>query len=586
MNCFSTKVSNRTPRELPQGLKYNILYPEYNVTKFEKATKKIVKGTNIILIRKKLRNENYSYAKKYPWIKTISFNLSTSKDKEYFCVQINNKNSKDPNKILIFSNGENSNICGMIPFLTDLSSYLRINILVYEYPELEANLNLYEKEQEMLQSTLTVISYAYALNSNKSIILMGYSTGVYLNLKVVEILINKSKSFKSKLKHIINISPMWCFDSSFSKKIFHYRKYSNFIKNIIKIINLKLKISTFISHGVKDDQIGYMITMKICSRLNFVYEWYPKEGDHYNIILKDNYRRKLLQRLKKFLLVDNSILIGDELDDSVLYKITHEGIKVNITKDPNKLNTTINNNNTSFNKDLNISSGNFFFASEKKVNNIPEEKNEKKSLGIKSRKSIIKSENSSIMQDRKESGFSFLDISLQKMNINFGENIDEIKDEDDNSDEDDFNENKIINDNKNDIEPFYEKIKVKNEEENDNDSFEDEENEEKEKVVNKINIINNINIINTSLNKQNNNMNENNKDDNGIINIVSSIIKEKNEILNESINNSINNTNNKIDEKSEKGFLINDSFAVNNTMNNTGDKITFEISFRKEENNK
>ena len=329
----------------------------------------------------------------------------------------------------------------MIPILIDLSSYLKINIIAYEYPEIDDNISLYEKEQEMLQATLSVITYTYALLRNKSIILMGYSTGVYLNFKVVQLL-NKSNVFKNKLKHIINLSPMWCFHPSFSKKMFHNRKYANFISNIVKIINLKLQVSTFVAHGVKDDQIGYMISMKICSRMNFVYEWYPKEGDHYNIILKDTYRRKLLQRLKKFLSVDNSIIIGNEIDDTTLNKITNEGIKVSITKDPNKLTME---KNSSFNKDLDVSSGNFFFGNNKKNNsdsgdideniNITDE--EKKNSGNKSIKNIIINGCSPIV-DRKESGFSFLDISLQKMNIDFGENIDEIKDEEI-SDEDEFN---------------------------------------------------------------------------------------------------------------------------------------------------
>ena len=448
MNCFSTKSTNKTPKPLPPGLNYNKLFPQYNVSNLENESKKSLKGTNIIVSRQKLKNENNSYAKNYPWIKTVSFNLISSKDKkEYFCVKIDNKNCKDSHTILVFSNGENSNLCGMIPILTDLSSYLRINILAYDYPELDDNLSLFEKEQEMLQATLTVISYSYALHRNENIILMGYSTGAYLNLKIVQYLINKSRVFKSKLKHIINISPMWCFHPSFSKKIFHNRKYANFITNIVKIINLKLKISTFIAHGVKDDQIGYMISMKICSRTNFVYEWYPKEGDHYNIILKDLYRRKLLQRLKKFLSVDNSVIIGDELDDTALSKITNEGIKVNIMKDASKLSgNNINNISTSYNKDLDISSGNFFFGSDKKVNNsnininlINEEKAlEKKPTGNKSIKNIMVNESYNIIQERKESGFSFLDISLQKMNINFGENIDEMNNEE-NSDEDEFN---------------------------------------------------------------------------------------------------------------------------------------------------
>ena len=335
MNCFSSKTSNKTPKQLPPDLDYNKLFPDYKLEQKPNSIKKKLKGKNITLSQKKLINENYSYSKIYPWIKIITFKLKNDKEKKIICLKIKNSNCRDKNSILIFSNGENSNICGMIPFLTDLSSYLRINILIYEYPEIDDNANLEEKEEEMLDTTESVITYVYSLPKYQSIILMGYSTGVYLNFKVVELLINKSKTFTSKLKHIINISPMWCFHTSFSKKIFHFRKYANFITNLVKIVNLKLKISTFVSHGVKDDQIGYMITMKICSRLNFVYEWYPKEGDHYNIILKNTYRRKLLQRLKKFLSVDNNIIAGNELDNSALSKITHEGIKVNITKDFN-----------------------------------------------------------------------------------------------------------------------------------------------------------------------------------------------------------------------------------------------------------
>ena len=553
MNCFSTKSSNKIPKQIPPGYDSKTLFPDYKVEKYPNSIKKKVKGKNIILSQKKLINENYSYSKIYPWIKIVSFKLTTDNDKKFFCIKIKNKNSKDKNKVIIFSNGESSNVCGMIPFLIDLSSYLRINILAYEYPEIDENINLQEKEEELLEITMSIITYTYSLPKYKSIILMGYSTGVYLNFKVVELLTNKSKTFTNKLKHIINISPMWCFQSSFSKKIFHNRKYANFITNIVKLVNLKLKISTFISHGVKDDQIGYMITMKICSRLNFVYEWYPKEGDHYNLILKNTYRRKLLQRLKKFLSVDNSIIAGDELDNSALSKITNEGIKVNITKDTNK--------------DLDVSSGNFFFGSDKKNNtlskiNIINSSDENRTSANKAFKNKIKNESFSFL-DRKESGFSFLDISLQKMKLNFGEDIDEIKDEE--LSDDDGNNNVGI-------ESLY--AKLKNDDDNKNEDFEDDEEEEKESVINNINIINNINMIN---NNCNNNKNLNDKDD-GIIKIVSSIVKGKNEALNESINN-----------KNEKGFLINDSFAVNssniNTTNN-GDKYTFEISFRKDDINK
>ena len=225
-----------------------------------------------------------------------------------------NKNTKNPNKVIIFSNGESSNMCGIMPILIDLSSYLRLNIITYEYPKTNPGQGIFKKETDMYECALTVTSYVYASPEYKSFILMGYSTGVYLNYKIIELLINKSKKFVSKLKNIINISPMWCFDPTYAKKIFHNRKYSNFVSTLIKNTNLKLKVSSFISHGVKDNKIGYMISMNISSRLNFIYEWYPKEGDHYNILLSDIYRRKLFSRLQKFLSVED-FEFGNELDN-------------------------------------------------------------------------------------------------------------------------------------------------------------------------------------------------------------------------------------------------------------------------------
>ena len=43
MNCFNKKTTNKTPRELPSGLVYDKLYPNYNVTKFENSYKKKLK---------------------------------------------------------------------------------------------------------------------------------------------------------------------------------------------------------------------------------------------------------------------------------------------------------------------------------------------------------------------------------------------------------------------------------------------------------------------------------------------------------------------------------------------------------------
>ena len=110
------------------------------------------------------------------------------------CIKIINKNSKNPNKVIIFSDGETSDKCGILPILIDLSSYLRINIITYEYPKTNPGQGIFKKEQDMIECTLTVTSYVYASSEYKSFILMGYSTGVYINYKIIDYLSIKVKN--------------------------------------------------------------------------------------------------------------------------------------------------------------------------------------------------------------------------------------------------------------------------------------------------------------------------------------------------------------------------------------------------------
>ena len=409
---------------------------------------------------------------------------------------------------------------------------MRINIITYEYPKTNPGQGIFKKEQDMIECTLTVTSYVYASSEYKSFILMGYSTGVYINYKIIELLINKSKKFVSKLKNLINISPMWCFDSSFAKKIFHNRKYSNFVSTLIKNTNLKMTVSSFISHGVKDNKIGYMISMNICSRMNFVYQWYPKEGDHYNILLKNIYRRKLFKRLQKFLSVED-LPKGNEFDNSVISRITNQGIKVNITKD-------INN--------LNVSSGNFFFKN-------GDDKSDSQILS-NGKKYKIKGNNNI---SRKESGFSFLDISIHKhINTNeIGNDINEINDEEDFDKDDNENEDEDVNNKNLDmVNDIYDENEV-------------DEDDEKDNLNNNIN--NNMNIKNVKKNL-NNDLYTKIEGEDKIIEVVSSVVT----------NEELKNISDDEDEKKEdkKGYLINDSFGFVAPP----EKMNKELSLRKDGN--
>ena len=90
------------------------------------------------------------------------------------------------------------------------------------------------------------------------------------------------------------------------------------------------------------------------------------------IILSDDtvdlYNPKVVRSAKGMLFKTN-VIIRDivsfikEIDDYQIYGTdVNEGININIMKDPNK---SISGNGNSFSKDMNISSGDFFFASDK-----------------------------------------------------------------------------------------------------------------------------------------------------------------------------------------------------------------------------
>ena len=145
MSCFNNRNDEISVPALPQGYEYETFFPKYKISKPNNQNKVQLTGTRISVSDKILENEYCNYSKKYPWIEVKCFELIQPSGK-YVCIKIDNKNSKNNNKIIIFNNGESSNICGILPILIDLSSILRLNIITYEYPKTNNNQNLNKKE--------------------------------------------------------------------------------------------------------------------------------------------------------------------------------------------------------------------------------------------------------------------------------------------------------------------------------------------------------------------------------------------------------------------------------------------------------
>ena len=238
------------------------------------------KNTNFIH-----KNQNYIKSN-MNWIEIQSFKLYYNSKKYIDCLYIKNKNCKDTKKIIFFSQSKYSNLVTTLPFLLNLSNYLKINILTYEYTNRT-------KKEKCYSDVNIVFCYLKKINNIKEIILMGVSTGNAVNMNIITAKMNSIK----KIKAFILISPTWIFNIHLIRYVRHSEKFKDNLDYFFNTVN-KEKISVFIIHGKKDTNIKYFLSLSLSERINQLSEWYPKNGTHLKILV--DCRTKLLKKLKNF----------------------------------------------------------------------------------------------------------------------------------------------------------------------------------------------------------------------------------------------------------------------------------------------
>ena len=231
-------------------------------------------------------SKDQKYITLYKWININSFKLYFENNYTLQCLNIINKNA-EKKQIILFSQSSYSNLGKIIPTLIDLSSFLKINIITYEY-------NAPKNEKQVIYDAKVLFCFLNKLKYINEIILMGIDIGIIANFSIISCNIFKTY----KIKSIIIISPCWIFDLSDSKSIGKTNKMKQSMDKLF--ITLRDKgIRTFLIHGKNDNVVRYLISLSLAKRMYNVIEWYPKEGTHYNLI--NNTRNEFLILVKKFI---------------------------------------------------------------------------------------------------------------------------------------------------------------------------------------------------------------------------------------------------------------------------------------------
>jgi len=236
------------------------------------------------------------------WIEIQTFKLYYDKKYHIQCLYIKNKNSINKTEIVLYSQCFYTNFSSSLPFLIDLSNYLKVNIITYEY-------NNKDKKDSNYYDVNILYNYLSKIEFIKSILLLGLSIGNKINMSVMLTKINSNS--KNKIKAFIFISPTWVYDL----KILTSHNASSTKDDINKFIDEvnKYNIPIFIIHGKQDLEVKYFLSVSYSFKIKNKCEWNPKNGTHYDII--NEYRTKLLIKIKQFML-DNNLLnnVNDNFD--------------------------------------------------------------------------------------------------------------------------------------------------------------------------------------------------------------------------------------------------------------------------------
>lgn len=232
----------------------------------------------------------------FPWLTITAFEIQKIFSNQTIpIIYIKNKNSFDSNYTIIFSHSPQFDLGKLFPFLIDLSSQLKTDLISFDYTNPEIN-NSTSLENSYTTDLEQVIEFSVSKLKIDltTIVLMGKSLGSISILGVA------SKEEFKPIKGMVLLSPIA------RGYTLRYKKFTEDYDALQKANSILAR--TFLIHGKKDNVINVEQSELLAKSIRYVSKWFPSKENHSNLLTY--YRCKFYNNIKKFI---------NDLDFSYLY---------------------------------------------------------------------------------------------------------------------------------------------------------------------------------------------------------------------------------------------------------------------------
>ena len=226
----------------------------------------------------------------YHWIEETCYLWEKSSEKSIIILYLKNKASSINKFTILFSHDVCSDLGKIYPFLYDLSTQLKCDVIAYDYSGYGRSTGAF-KETEVTNDIEAVGNFInYQQIGFSSIIVFGQSIGCIPS-------IHFSRQNRT-IAGLILMSPL-----SFSdyNKMKNSNKHEKNIYNLTDIKDICCPI--WIIHGQKDELVSYTNSDEIAKQMSAVNRWFPKSGKHLNIYEKS--RKTFLKKANDFFWIIN-----------------------------------------------------------------------------------------------------------------------------------------------------------------------------------------------------------------------------------------------------------------------------------------